>query len=95
MTFANRPLVLIRKLQDFGAEVHYSDPHVSALRAGIAGANAMCGAALGSGRVAMYDLVLLATDHAKFDFAMIKQHARLIVGTRGIFSSGLDKVVKG
>ena len=36
-------------------------------------------------KIAKYDLLLLATDHTKFDYELIQQHAKLIVDTRGIY----------
>ena len=44
--------------------------------------------------VASFDLVLVATDHAKFDYALILEHAQLIVDTRGVYLDASDKVVK-
>lgn len=41
-----------------------------------------------------YDCVLLATNHDSFDYAMIKEHARLIVDTRGMYLEPSDKIVK-
>ena len=35
--------------------------------------------------IAKYDLLLLATDHTKFDYELLQQHAKLIVDTRGIY----------
>jgi UDP-N-acetyl-D-glucosamine dehydrogenase len=32
-----------------------------------------------------YDCVIIATAHDKFDYDMIRQHASLIVDTRGIY----------
>ena len=42
-----------------------------------------------------YDAVVLATDHDRFDYAMILAHARLIVDTRGIYrGAAADTVIK-
>ena len=40
------------------------------------------------------DCVLLATDHAKFDYDLIKSHARLIVDSRGVYREPADHIVK-
>jgi len=37
---------------------------------------------------------LLATNHDKFDYKLIKQHANLIVDTRGIYREGGSNIVK-
>jgi UDP-N-acetyl-D-glucosamine dehydrogenase len=44
--------------------------------------------------IAGYDLVLLATDHDRFDYDLIREHAKLIVDTRGRYARGLPNVVK-
>jgi UDP-N-acetyl-D-glucosamine dehydrogenase len=50
--------------------------------------------ALSAENIASYDVLLLATSHAAFDYALIQQHARLIVDTRGVFLDRLPNVVK-
>ena len=44
--------------------------------------------------LASYDLVLLATNHDAFDYKMIKQHAKMIVDTRGVYLEPADNIVK-
>ena len=44
--------------------------------------------------LAAYDVVLLATNHKAFDYPMIRQHARLIVDTRGVYLDPAPNVVK-
>ena len=44
--------------------------------------------------ITSYDLVLLATNHDKFDYPMIQKHARLIVDTRGVYLKRTENVVK-
>ena len=39
--------------------------------------------------VAAYDCVVIATDHSQFDYAMLADHARLIIDTRNAMS-GID-----
>lgn len=41
-----------------------------------------------------YDCVLIATNHDKFDYQLIKEHAQLIVDTRGIYQEPSSKIVK-
>jgi len=45
-------------------------------------------------RINNYDLVILATDHDKYDYDMIFKKAKLIVDTRGRFKSNDKKIVK-
>jgi len=49
---------------------------------------------LDAATVAGYDLVLLATDHQAFDYALVRSHARLIVDTRGVYLEPAPNVVK-
>ena len=44
--------------------------------------------------LASYGLVLLATNHDAFDYKMIKQHAKFIVDTRGVYLEPALNVVK-
>ena len=44
--------------------------------------------------LAGYDLVLLATDHDRFDYDAIEKHAKLIVDTRGRYLGVRSNVVK-
>jgi UDP-N-acetyl-D-glucosamine dehydrogenase len=44
--------------------------------------------------IASYDCVLLATNHNVFDYDQIKQHAKLIVDTRGVYLQPADNIVK-
>ena len=41
-----------------------------------------------------YDLVLLTTDHATFNYPLIQRHAKLIVDTRGVYLKPATKVAK-
>ena len=45
-------------------------------------------------KIAEYDLLLLATDHTKFDYQLFKQHAKLIIDTRGVYLKPADNIVK-
>jgi UDP-N-acetyl-D-glucosamine dehydrogenase len=41
-----------------------------------------------------FDCAVLATNHDAFDYAMIKQHAKLIVDTRGVYLEPAPNVVR-
>ena len=74
---------IIRLLRDAGARVSYSDPHVARTHEGRRGDLAMTSIELSPERLSAADAVVVATDHDAFDWAMIGEHARLIVDTRG------------
>ncbi len=76
---------IIRLLRARGAHVDYSDPHVPATWPGRSGDLGMKSVALTPERVASFDAVVLATNHADFDYALLARHARLIIDTRDAF----------
>lgn len=43
---------------------------------------------------ASFNVLLLATSHNRFDYALIHEHAALIVDTRGVYLLPTEKVVK-
>jgi UDP-N-acetyl-D-glucosamine dehydrogenase len=73
---------LIRLLRELGADVDYSDPHVPRTHRARKHDLGMASVPLTPESIASYDAVLVATAHAAFDFAMIAEHARLIVDSR-------------
>ncbi len=70
-------------LQNKGAEVAYSDPHVPKFPRKRNYHFDLQSVALTPQAIASYDCVVLATDHDRFDYAQLAQHAALIVDTRG------------
>ncbi len=73
---------LIEKFQELGAEVDYNDPHVPATHKMRHHALEMTSVELSPAGLAAYDCVVIATDHAAYDWAMVAGHAGLIVDTR-------------
>jgi len=76
---------LIEKLHELGAQVDYNDPHVPAMHAmrHYPDMPLLTSVELSAESLAGYDCVLIATDHAAYDWAMIGEHAALIIDTRG------------
>ena len=86
--------VLMEMLQDKGASVDYTDPHVPAFPRMREHYFDLKSVALTAESLKGYDLVLLATDHDDFDYDLIRQHAALIVDTRGRYAmSPADHIV--
>jgi len=89
------PAVEIMELiQASGGLVAYSDPHVPAFPKMREHSFDLSSVALTPETLEGFDAVVLATDHAKFDYAMIRQHARLIIDSRGIYRDPADHIVK-
>jgi UDP-N-acetyl-D-glucosamine dehydrogenase len=85
---------LMEKLRDLGAEVAYSDPHVPVFPKMREHQFDLSSVALSPSVIASYDCVLLATDHDKFDYPMIKANAKLIVDSRGKYLEPAGHIVK-
>jgi UDP-N-acetyl-D-glucosamine dehydrogenase len=85
---------LMELLRDKGASVVYSDPHVPVFPKMREHTFDLRSVALTPQSIASYDVLLLATSHTAFDYAMIQQHAKLIVDTRGVYLERLPNVVK-
>ena len=89
---------LIERLEELGARVDYSDPHVPRTKPTRKSDLGMVSVELSPSTLGEYDAVLVATNHRSFDWAMIAEHARLIVDTRNAlapFAEALkDRLVK-
>ncbi len=87
-------VMLMEKLRDLGATVAYSDPHIPAFPKMREHHFELSSVVLTTDSVGSYDCVLLATDHDKFDYELIKASAKLIVDTRGRYLSSAVHIVK-
>ncbi|MGN6097991.1 MAG: nucleotide sugar dehydrogenase, partial [Bosea sp. (in: a-proteobacteria)] len=79
-------LRLMELMEERGAAVDYHDPYVPAIprtreHAALAGRRSVD---IRDGGVAIYDAVLIATDHDGVDYAGLVRDARLIVDTRNV-----------
>lgn len=80
-------------LQDKGAKVSYSDPHVPVFPKKRDYSFDLHSVPLEASNVAAYDCVVLATDHDKFDYALLQTHSQLLVDTRGRIPPGGPHIV--
>lgn len=85
---------LMEKLRDLGAIVDYSDPHIAKFPKMREHHFDLSSVAIDADTIASYDCILLATDHDKFDYALIKTHAKLIVDSRGKYLEPSSKILK-
>jgi UDP-N-acetyl-D-glucosamine dehydrogenase len=85
---------LMEKLRALGAEVDYSDPHIPVFPQMRQHHFELSSVTLDPETLASYDCVLLATAHDRFDFDQIKEHAALIIDTRGVYRKPADHVVR-
>jgi UDP-N-acetyl-D-glucosamine dehydrogenase len=74
---------LMEMLRDLGAVVAYNDPHIPVLPPMRHHSIRLESTPLSAEVLEAHDCVLIATDHAAFDWAFILAHASLVVDTRG------------
>lgn len=87
-------VILMEKLRDEGAVINYSDPHVPVFPKMREHKFELTSIELTPENLKAYDCVVLATDHAKFDYATIRECSNLIIDTRGKFKEKSSKIIK-
>jgi UDP-N-acetyl-D-glucosamine dehydrogenase len=90
-------LELMKRFQDKGAAVSYSDPHIPAappMRHYDFHRQGLKSVELTPATLAGFDAVVLATDHDRFDYAAIADHCKLVVDTRGKYRTARPNVVR-
>lgn len=70
-------------LQDKGANVAYSDPHVPSFPQKRDYHFDLQSVTLSAHTIASYDCLVIATDHDAFDYNALQEHAQVLVDTRG------------
>lgn len=73
---------LIARLKDLGAFIEFSDPHVTEMVPVRKHNFEMKSVELTPETIASFDAVLISTNHTAFDYALLAEHAALIVDTR-------------
>ncbi|MEL6510363.1 MAG: nucleotide sugar dehydrogenase [Pseudomonadota bacterium] len=87
------PSVFVMELlRDWGADVAYSDPNVPVFPEMREHDFDLSSVDLTPESLASYDAVILLTDHSDFDYEMIRDHAKIVVDTRGKFRDGGDHI---
>lgn len=77
-----------------GADVAYSDPHVPVFPVMREHSFELKSEPLTADNIARFDAVILATQHDKFDYALIQRHAAVIVDCRGVYRQPALNIVK-
>ncbi len=85
---------IMELLEAKGAEVAYSDPHVPVFPKMREHHFNLSSEALTAENLASFDAVVLATDHDRFDYALIQSAARLIVDSRGKYRAPAPHIIK-
>lgn len=87
-------VLLMEKLRDLGAKVAYSDPHVPSFPKMRAHSFDLSSVPLERSTLQQFDCALLATDHDRFDYELIRKEAPLVIDCRGKFAEPADNIVK-
>ncbi|WPL19452.1 UDP-N-acetyl-D-glucosamine 6-dehydrogenase [Thiorhodovibrio winogradskyi] len=87
-------MILMERLEAKGAAISYSDPHVPRFLPMRKHDFDLASVPLTPETLAATDCVLLATDHDRFDYELIKAHAPLIVDTRGRYREPAAHIVR-
>ena len=82
---------LVEKFERLGAKVDYHDPHVPQTHKMRHHNLQMKSVGLDAKSVAAYDVVVISTNHAKVDYALIGMNAKLIVDTRNAMKGVVDR----
>lgn len=87
-------VILMEKLEELGAIVAYSDPHIATFPEMREHHFELDSVDLTPESIADFDCILIATDHDGFDYEMIRDHAALVVDSRGRFRESFPNLVK-
>jgi UDP-N-acetyl-D-glucosamine dehydrogenase len=85
---------LMELLQAKGAVIAYSDPYVPFFPKMCNYHFDLASVEITAKILAIYDCVLIATNHDLFNYTLIKQHAQLIVDTRGSYIEYAKNIVR-
>ena len=85
---------IMELLRDKGAELAYSDPHVPAFPPMREHRFDLKSEDLTPDTLKRFDAVVLVTQHDNFDYSMIKQHASLIIDSRGVYREPASHIVR-
>lgn len=85
---------IMKFLKEKQVKVSYSDPHVPVFPKMRNYSFGLSSVKITAESISAYDCVIVATNHDAFDYALIKQHAQLIVDTRGVYRQPAVNIVK-
>ncbi|MCT8342210.1 MULTISPECIES: nucleotide sugar dehydrogenase [Photorhabdus] len=85
---------IMEKLSELGANIEYADPHVPVFPKMREHHFNLISQPITENSLKTFDCVILATDHDKFDYELIINHAKLVVDTRGKYSPNHTNIIK-
>lgn len=87
-------VAIMERLRDLGAQISYSDPHIPVFPTMRAHHFSLSSVTLTERSIAAFDCVVLATDHDRFDYELVRSNARLLVDCRGRFVESAPNIVR-
>jgi len=85
---------LMELIKAKGGIVAYTDPHVPVFPKMREHHFDLSSEPFNAENLASFDALVLATDHDRFDYDLIKQNAKLIIDSRGKFREPADHIIK-
>ena len=83
----------MQRLQDYGAIINYSDPHVPEFPKMRRYTFALSSVDLTPDTLKSYDCIIVGTSHDAVDYEMIASNSTLIVDSRGVYRDNNQNVV--
>ena len=77
-----------------GAEIAYSDPHIPVFPRMREHFFELASVELTPQSLAGFDCIIIGTNHDLFDYGLVKEHAKLIIDTRGVYLEPAPNVVR-
>jgi UDP-N-acetyl-D-glucosamine dehydrogenase len=85
---------IMKQLQEHGAEVSYSDPWIPVFPKMRKYIFRLKSVDITAHKISSYDCVVIGSNHDKFDYDLIRKHAKGIVDTRGVYRHDPKGVVQ-
>ncbi|MBL1420846.1 MAG: nucleotide sugar dehydrogenase [Alphaproteobacteria bacterium] len=85
---------LMEIFRDLGADIAYSDPHVPVFPKMREHSFDLKSIEFTAENLEKFDCIIIATDHKKFDYDLLKAHGKIIVDTRGKYLEPSKNIIK-
>lgn len=86
-------LEIIKILDDMGAEVAYSDPHIPTFPYMRSYDYKMDSVDLNRKNLLEFDAAIIVTDHDRFDYELILENSKIVIDSRGVYRGNLNKKI--
>ena len=84
---------LIKLFKNKGATVHYSDPFIPVFPKIRKYSLNLTSIKINKRNIKYYDAIVLATNHDAFNYKIIKNNAKLIIDTRGVYKKNFSNII--